>query len=277
MEFLRTKRKKHTSVQPPILVELTMVAQFSGPWKVDDPEEVAAIQARRWHPTTMDFEAVANTPNAGFKLATTVQFVRDVDELIGQIYYQNYKAKIVRPNQNLGRVNLISHGGKGVFALSGQVHTDGSVHLGDGDANPRYDQRIDERTLEWFNTDEVGRTYRTMIREKLHPKAEFWLILCNGACVGKSYIAAQELANTFGRTVRAYADEVWCHPDRSGANNHIQCHGGDAACIMGRNMTSIGENGTQGRGYSCQAKVPEAFAGKHMPAAETISPKNIWE
>lgn len=277
MEFQRTKRKKHTSAAPPRSVELTLLARFADPWKGNMPGAVQAIAENRWHPTITDFWAIAKTPNRAARPRTTIEKAGDVSELIRRLCYIDEQPARPRPNQNLARVNLISHGGDGVFALSGEVHTDGRVMLGGGNLNPLLDQRIDERTLEWFNDDPVGLVHRDAIREKLHPTAEFWLVLCNGACLGKSYIVAQELANTFGITVRAYREEVWCHPDLPAPGNYIRCPGNDRACIDGRNRTSIGEDGAQGRGFSCWSKVPDAFAGKHMPAAESFRPKNVGD
>jgi hypothetical protein len=275
MEFQRTKRKKHTSAAPPRLVELTLVARFPDPWKGNMPGAVQAIEEKRWHPTLTDFAAIARTPNKAARPRTTIKYAGDISELVQRLCYFDEESQWPRPNQNLVRVNLISHGGNGVFALSGEVHTDGRVMLGRGDPNPLLDRRIDERTIEWFNTDPVGLVHRDAIREKLHPTAEFWLVLCNGACLGKSYILAQELANTLGVTVKGYRDEVWCHPDRPAPGNCIRCLPGARACIDGRNLTSIGENGQQGRGYCCWTKVPDAFAGQHMSAAESFPPKQV--
>jgi hypothetical protein len=278
MEFQRSKRRKHTSVAPPRLIELTLVARFQSPW-TSESEEAAATQIEgRWHPSIVDFEAVANTPNRGFRYATIVQHVSNVGEMIARIWYKDSdekNPKIPRPNCNLGRLNIITHGDDGVIALSGTLDRNGKCQLGDGDTNSRYDKRIDARTLEWFNTDEVGRTYRDMIREKLHPTAEIWLILCKGACIGRSFELARDLANTFGVSVRGYTKEVWYEPDLASNGTRIVCGDADPACVGGRNRISIGKGGGVGRGYFCMVKVPEAFTGKHMADAETFSVKNV--
>jgi hypothetical protein len=220
MEFLRSKRQKHTSFSPARLTELTLVARFPSPWHTNDPDEAkATLQKGRWHPSSVDFVAVATTPNLGQRSATTVFHAGSVDELIVRICYKDSDSanpKVQRPDHNLGRINIITHGNDGVIALSGKLDKSGHCHLGDPDPNnPRFDQRIDGRTLEWFNTDKIGRAYRNMIRQKLHRTAEIWLVMCNGACIGKSFELARELANTFGVTVRGYTQEVWYSPDPS--------------------------------------------------------------
>lgn len=272
MSFKRSKRRKMTSAAPPQLVELTLVASFPRPWK-SDGEELAAIPIRkRWHPSSVDFYAVAETPNRGRPNATIVREVTDVDSFIGAITCSDLRAKTPRPNGNIGRLNIISHGSSGVLSLSGRVLANGGVPLGRGSSNPRNDERIDQTTLNWFNETEKGRAYRGLIRAKLNPGAEIWLIMCRSAGIGDSFIVARELAETFGVKVMGYSSEVWYHPDEN-----LVCPVGDPACVGGRNMTSIGENGTKGRGYFCMVKVPDAFAGKHMNEATSYAPQNIKE
>ena len=68
-----------------------------------------------------------------------------------------------------------------------------------------------------------------------------------------------------------YDSEVWYHhPD-----GKLSCAGRGPACIAGRNITSIGKNGTQGLGYFCMVKVPEPFAGRHMAGAKSYDPVKI--
>jgi hypothetical protein len=247
------------------LVELTLVASYGSPWKGNLAAEIEATATKgKWHPTSIDFYAVAHTPNYGRRNATLVREVNNVDSLIGAI------TKTPCPNGGIGRLNVISHGTDGICSLHGEVRANGYVTIGRGHANPREDERIDGATLEWFNTNDVGRTYRDMIRAKLNSKAEIWLIMCKSAGIGDSFVVARELAETFGVRVMGYNSEVWYHPD-----DGLACPVGVPACVDGRNRTSIGENGKQGRGYFCMAKVPDAFAGKHMSEATHYDPIKV--
>lgn len=290
MERRRSKRKKMTSAAPSRLVELTLVAYYPTPWK-SDAEEVTALDQDRWHPTSKDFYAVAHTPNQGRHNATIVREVNNIRSLVGAIKFEDLHGRRERPNGSIGRLNLISHGGKrGVFGLSGEVRANGNVFCGRGLEDHFLDEVIDEHTLKWFNNE--GRGHRDDIRAKLDRGAEFWLFLCSAASVGPCRVLSEKLANTFNVTVRAYNDEVWYYPDHKNAKNQIKCSGDDVACFMGRNLTSIGQDDAdkdskeddqledrkkQGRGYFCHVKVPDAFAGTHMRHAVVISPKNIHE
>ena len=280
MERRRSKRKKTTSAAPPHLVEVTLVAYYPSPWK-NDAEEVAALAQDRWHPTSKDFYAVAHTPNQGRRNATIVREVNNVNTFFGAIKYEDCDAKKERPNGSIGRLNLISHGGKGVFSLSGTVRSNGLVFTGRGSENHMIDEMIDDDTLEWFNQDAYGKQCRDEIRAKLNPKAELWLILCNAAGLGPSHNLSRRLAKTFNVTVRAYNKEVWYYPDQANPQNQIRCPIGAIACLNGRNLTSVGrddppkEHSEKGRGYFCQVKVPHDFAGTHMRNAERISPEDM--
>ena len=106
--------------------------------------------------------------------------------------------------------------------------------------------------------------------------------MCSGAGLGPSRNLSQDLANTFNVTVCAYNDEVWYYPDHENPQAPIRCSGNDPACLKGRNLTSIGRDEPdkpkkKGRGYFCQAKVPDAYAGAHMRDSVKISPRNIAE
>jgi hypothetical protein len=266
MTLKRSKRKKLTSAAPPRLLELTLVASYPTPWKGNPAAELGALAVEgRWHPTSEDFFAVAHTPNGARSNATIVREVNNIDTLIGAI------TKIPCPNGGIGRLNLISHGTDGILSLSGEVRANGYVSIGRGYSNSFEDKRIDEATLEWFNEDGRGRIYRDMIRDKLNREAEIWLFMCKSAGIGKPFALARRLANTFGRRVMGYDSEVWYHhPD-----GKLSCAGRGPACIAGRNITSIGKNGTQGLGYFCMVKVPEPFAGRHMAGAKSYDPVKI--
>ena len=170
------------------------------------------------------------------------------------------------------------------------LHTDGRCILGGTASEPREEKTIDERTLEWFNTDDTGRIYRDMIRNVLTEDAELWLILCKGHEIGPSNILSQEFANTFGSVVRAYNEEIRYWPDYDVLKASIKCPPHAKACVNGRNLTSIGgkkekrkdgENfgaAKTGRGYFCRAKVPKEFAGEHLKCEDPpIRPTRVYE
>jgi hypothetical protein len=163
-----TKRRRTTPAKVHRHEEVTLVADYESPWKDNERAEIAVIEADRWHPTIVDFKAVANTPNlAGPTPIIDVVTIGTLGELAGAV--ENAKdasgKEVERPGRCVPRLNLISHGLPGLVSTSGTVAANGDCDLGRGDRSASA-KGLDERTLEWLNTDPAGRIYRDKVRKK---------------------------------------------------------------------------------------------------------------
>jgi hypothetical protein len=280
----KVRRHGRTPAALPRAQEVSAVAEFPRPWSHDSEEIEVMKKAGKWHPTVNDLEAVANTPNTiNGVLRTDVIRVKTIGELVGVLE----KSKdIKRPPHSVKRLNIFSHGNPGLVALSGTVAATGDVKLGDpsedidaaGKLIQHKSTHLDHGTISWlnelddFNKDINGPRFRNIARNKLHPEAEIWLILCNGAGIGKSFELAREIANTFGVAVYGYETEICYHPT----------YDGERGIVLSRTTTSIGEKGEPGIGYYSMEKVYLDKAktkrlGEHLTNATRISPTKVYK
>jgi hypothetical protein len=240
-----------SAAAPPQPIEISAIGRYPVPaaWESNGKTELAVLAAGNWHPTTADFEAVAEVPNKP-KPRTIVTEVGMLSELLG-IIIKTMKG-VDRPNASIARLNIISHANPGVIGLSGTVADDGSCSLGRFDINdPLNSEGIDSSAMTWLNT--TGKTLRDAARSKFTSDAEIWLVVCNGA-VGVSNSLVLELSGAFGVRVAAYKDAVHYWPERDAQGTRV----------TKRTTTSIGLNGTKGDGYFCWVKVPTPKAGEHL-------------
>jgi hypothetical protein len=282
-------RSRSTMAPKPQFREVTAVATFANPWEGDEAGEIEAIRAGKWHPSSVDFSAVANAPNAGSKVPLTeVYDVENIGRLAGALAYTMRNGQQqVRPHGEVKRFNLISHGAPGLIALSGRLTRDGACYLGDRhkeqDGEPGKRTQIDEAALLWLSGEEIendgdGRGKKTLDAARAafaKDGAELWLILCRAAGgvaseVGEGTNLARRLRDVFKVTVVAFSTEVWYWPlDELPANvKHPR--------IPSRDWTSIGEHGEHGRGYLSYVEAYYQHHGEkrrlgwHMESAKKV-------
>jgi hypothetical protein len=257
---------------------VSVVADFPRPWS-DDRDEIEVMKVGNWHPTYRDLNAVANTPNTIDDVRRTdVQEVATVGDLIGALQWSRGSKERERRPRSVKRLNIFSHGNPGLVALSGTVSAGGAVSLGDPNTHKNERKQLDGKAISWLNEldplkpDANGPRFRDMARGKLHADAEIWLILCNGAGIGRAFELAREIANTFGVAVYAYETEIYYHPD----------YDEKRGIVLSRTTTSIGEKGEPGTGYYSMEKVYLDKAktkrlGAHLNKATRISPTEIYK
>ena len=245
------KPTKDAAAAPPQPIEISAIGRYPVPaaWS-SAVTELAVLAAGKWHPTTVDFEAVADVPNKP-KRRTLVTEVGMFSELLGVISKTMNGA--VRPNASIARLNIITHANPGVIGLSGTVADDGSCRVEPFDINdPLNSEGIDSSAMSWLDT--TGQSLRDDARTKFAPGAEIWLLVCNGATVGPSMLLAGDMARTFQVPVVAYNHPLHYWPEKNASGTQI----------TKRCVTSIGPSGTKGDGYFCWVKVPPAQAGQHL-------------
>jgi len=249
-------QRKVVVAKKPQVHEVTAIARFENPWAGDEHGEMEAIRAGKWHPSMVDFDAVANTPNQLLKSTQThIAEVTTIGTLAGALIKMRRKKDFVdRPDGVVKRLNIISHGMPGLIALAGKLDKSGACYLGDatlerenGALKPYKRTQIDDGALSWLAgedpEDQTGKELLDKMRAKFtHEGAEIWLILCRGGGgvsdlgVGAGAILARKLRDVFRVKVIAFATDIWYWPDMG---KHI----------TSRNVTSIGERGERGLGY----------------------------
>jgi hypothetical protein len=246
------KPTKDSAAAPPQPIEISAIGRYPVPaaWESNGKTELAVLAAGNWHPTTADFEAVAEVPNKP-KPRTIVTEVGMLSELLG-IIIKTMKGGD-RPNASIARLNIISHANPGVIGLSGTVADDGSCSLGRFDINdPLNSEGIDSSAMTWLDT--TGQSLRDDARTKFAPGGEIWLLVCNGATAGPSMLLAGDMARTFRVPVVAYNHPLHYWPEKNASGTQV----------TKRCVTSIGPSGAKGDGYFCWVKVAPARAGQHL-------------
>jgi hypothetical protein len=214
-------------------------------------------QGSHWSPTTDYFRIVAQTPHQHKAGITQIFEIATVGEMLGAML-RDTKGKD-RPKHSIRRFNILAHGNPGLIGLSGDVSDTGDVTFVSVNNEPsdRLNwHRIDTSVINFLNGQ--GKSVRDQVREKFVPNGEIALILCGGG-VGQGLLLALDLARTFHVTVRAYKEEIFYQFDFNQSTNRI----------IDRNITSVGQSGTQGKGYLCFVTVPANLAGSHLQFTAT--------
>jgi peptidoglycan hydrolase-like protein with peptidoglycan-binding domain len=237
--------------------EVSLVATFRRPraWKTFGTAEGDAIELKllkkgTWHPTSDDMRLVANVPNQG-TMRTEVIDISNMNGLIASIIKRPNGQD--RANGSIRRLNIISHGNPGVIGLTGDVDDDGGISFRSSGTQ----DLLDSETLDAFSLSRLndeGCALRDQARAKFDPAGEIALILCNGG-LGSGLALMQDLSRVFNVRVLGYRDEILFHPqkDRSGTR------------IVQRDLTALGPDSPDGRGYPCIVTVPPELAGTHLP------------
>lgn len=209
-------------------IVLTAVADFPRPGEWRSPaREIAAITANpgRWHPTNVDFDAMAEfmtRDNAFGTRRHEIVRVRFLGDLLN--------AMAAQPAGSIGRINIITHAGSGSIPLAGVVRDDGSVSFGvPGDDPPndvsviggttlgnlKANNSVDSAHPNLAFTPSGGGTIRFRDALKsLYPSWAFIYIYgCNG---GFDQTFVQDVADTFGVMVFGFAAEIGYAPDHDG-------------------------------------------------------------
>jgi hypothetical protein len=245
-------RRKTTPSKPPRPIEITLVGDYANPWPNPEAEYVAYVETGgTWHPSKDDFGAVAEVPNVIHAHATEITEVSNLGRFYKAIAFTNHGDGKERPDDSVGRVNLISHGSPSTIALHGYIHSGPGpsfVILGlypteDAPEDRLRSGMITSREIEYLNSE--GLSYRDQLRRKFSANAELWLILCDVGkggvqqADGKIYSVPQSLANTFQVRVKAFTDKIWYWPKPSEKTR----------ALVDRTMTSVGRDGPPAKGF----------------------------
>jgi hypothetical protein len=95
---------------PTAVKEISVAGQFDNPFSGDLAKEIAAMQGRRWAPSTDDFVAVAGNAIVSDSL----------DQFASTILFEGATPK-ERPVKSLGRVNVFTHANPNLIAFTGTI------------------------------------------------------------------------------------------------------------------------------------------------------------
>jgi hypothetical protein len=182
--------------------EITLVGTFKNPFpKLAD--EVAAMKARRWEPTTDDFAAVAG------KSYTVNSYL----QILGTILVDGDKEV---PDGSISRINLFTHANSDLIALQGTVSplsVGSDVRLGVPTALSvdTLDKINQEGVTFTVASNKLGKKPFTMddVRRKFGKDAVIVIYACHSGLDG-AFI--QYLANTFEVRVKGFSSVIGYFP-----------------------------------------------------------------
>lgn len=253
---MATARKKPAAPAAPNQgVEVSGVCVYPFPDDVKPSQEVEALAAGMWAPTTQDMEAVAHTPSGNKRPALTeVRRIGDLNELIA-LFVLDARGKDRQP-RSVRRVNIIGHGAPGLIGLSGTVNftePDGGVRLLTPNSADPLSGGFDRSTAKWLDEDEEGKSHRDRIRRVLTDDAEIALILCHSALLDGEFLM-RTMAETFRATILGFTDAIFYHPRVNAART----------ALVDRRITSHGREGARGPGYKCWVATSPELSGTHL-------------
>ncbi|HET8546815.1 MAG TPA: hypothetical protein VFL57_02370 [Bryobacteraceae bacterium] len=172
---------------------LNCVGDFRNPWKTAT-EESRHITNWTWSPGTDSWQAV---------YATNVIVTGSLSQFLGLIEKQ--KAG------NIQRINLLSHGTRGLIAFTGSISAeDGSVSL---NSKNGLDLRIaDTEPISKGGgkfEESLGAIARRL-RNRFAKNAEIVFYLCNS---GSDWELLQEVANAFQVVAKGFQKKIWFCPE----------------------------------------------------------------
>ncbi len=193
---------------------LNFVGSFPNPWTKKGPKrEREQYDKDKWNPSVDDFQAAA----LGAKVIEPTTFSR----FLGAIQQQ-------KPG-TIERINLISHGGDGLYALAGTIgEMDGAVFLTKagaltsavvGDTEPIYKDGVE--------VDSLGTTARKL-RDRFAAGAVIYCYVCHSGAYTESGLLLQELANAFRVKTAGFSDTIRWFVQWQQAPKHrgwVQCGG----------------------------------------------------
>jgi hypothetical protein len=221
------KAPANASLPVRVGTELSLIASYDMPWDGNLKAEIKAAQDKRWHPGSVSFETVANTPNVGSKKRTEVVTVDSVMSMLGAILDSDAKGDTRRKDDSITRVNIFAHGNPGLIGLSGRLDGDTiMMNPHDSDEKGRPIGALAFDAMVWLNEDDEGRLIRDTVRRKFTAGAEILLFLCNGG-LGRGVTLAMDLSQCFNVRVLGYAEPI---------GYYVEFPGGRSA---NHNLTSI--------------------------------------
>lgn len=174
-------------------VQITVVGDYSEPWK-NDAEEIDAIRAGdQWFPSTEDFIAFAKKSRAAAK--GRVPIVGSTEAFIHLI--------LDRAPKSITRINVIVHGSEGTIGFKGEVISGNVLFYDELDLNVLrdflrngivYEKNKKTRTVQW---SEVENRF-----------ANDAVLVIYGCTVGMSATFIQDVADMFDIRVQAFKHEL---------------------------------------------------------------------
>ena len=222
-------------------IVLTAVADFPRPNNWRSPiREIAAIRDGRWHPTNVDFNAMAEFMTSENAFGTRTHEIVPV-RFLGELL----KAMAAKPAGSIGRINIITHAGSGSIPLAGVVQDNGGVPFGvpGGDppndvsiidgltlGNLRVNNSVDSAFPDLAFTPSGGGEIRfSDALKSFYPSWAFIFIYgCNG---GFDEEFLQNVADTFGVMVFGFGAMIFYAPDENGhrITSRLNCRYPDKA------------------------------------------------
>jgi len=200
--------------------EISLISTYPAPWDGNLRAEIkAATQDLTWHPGTVSFRAVANTPNRG-QARTILKDVQTFADMLNLIRG--------RPKNSIRRLNIFAHANPGLIGLSGSMSGTTITMVGSlfNEDRQRIAGGIDSEAVAFLDFDEEGKRVRDDLRTRFIKQAEILLFLCNGG-LGRGLSLAQDLAQAFNVRVLAYNDPVGYYVEFPGgkANRDLTSRG----------------------------------------------------
>jgi len=199
----RRGRQRHKPKPRVKTKEISLVGTFDNPFrKLSD--EIAAMKAKRWEPTTDDFAAVAggNSYQVGSYL-----------EVLGAILVEGNKQ---RPDGSISRINLFTHANPNLIALGGTVKplsvgSDVSLYVNSALSQATLDKLNQQGAYFTVGLKKFAKKKFTMddVRRRFAKGAVIVLYACHSGVDG-AFI--QYLANTFNVRVRGFSSVIGYFP-----------------------------------------------------------------
>jgi hypothetical protein len=207
----KEKPKEEKSIEKN-LGELNLAGHFGNPWKnprnpKDNTEEVKAYREGRWAISSDTFVLVYVRQ---FLLDRTVNKSKVIP--VGETHgFKQFLGLISnQAKDSIRRINLISHGGKGIIAFTGSIDAGtGKIKL---DPETALDLRISDLEYEsikpGLQEESLGMIARKL-RNRFQKGAEIVFYTCNS---GVDLELLQAIANAFQVVASGFREKIWVCP-----------------------------------------------------------------
>lgn len=181
---------------------LTLLGDFSNPWKGDPKVEAAAIDNKIWEPATDTFDVVARHPNNNISK-------QDVKVCPA---FTSFLGFILNAPGQIARINVISHTNSGLVAFGGTIDATKKGVMLNVNQNPGDFTAMDSAALvelrdeskSWILGQNQNFTIKDL-RQKFAENAEIVLYACGS---GFNLAFLRDVALTFKVKVRGFKAEI---------------------------------------------------------------------
>lgn len=189
-------------------IHMRLIADFPSPWG-NTAQELKVLESGNWHPTTVDFRAVAMADGGKSPHTYTIRTVHDMLDSINSV-----------PDDSILALSIITHATEGLIGISGKVEATGAVHLQSRDnslESPGIDQSIVDKggllNNQAMGSDTPERRLRNKARKKLHDNAVMIIYGCNSGNSTMNYNLLRWISRTFNVTVYGFKRYIMYTPE----------------------------------------------------------------